>query len=261
MPIGFNLSYSDDENDDGYGGDDNAKNIAIIRGGPKNGDLLQSSDYARDNFISLRNGNFEIYPDDLTREIYLIAGASGSGKSTITRQIALNYYDLFPDNNIYLFSRVKSDPAFLDLIQKGIILEIELNDEFAEMEIDIIKNIEESLVIFDDVDTFTNKKLMDKINSIRLQIMELGRHKSIYTCITSHLINSNDRKFSRTVLNELSRLIVFPQSGSKHQIEYALKTYFGMNKKQILNTNERWICIGKNYPQYILSSKRCELIK
>ena len=76
--------------------------------------------------------------------------------------------------------------------------------------------------------------------------------------ITNHLIIPNEKKFARTVLNEIQYLTIFPKSGSSQQIRYVLKTYFGFKDKQItkiLNLDSRWVRISKSYPMYILYDK------
>jgi hypothetical protein len=94
-------------------------------------------------------------------------------------------------------------------------------------------------------------------------ILEIGRSFGIYCIITSHLVNPNERKDSRTIWNEAHTVTIFPRSGNRHGMNYALKNYIGLDNKMIdkvLSVPSRWVTIGKQYPMYILHEKGAELI-
>ena len=196
------------------------------------------------------DGSLTQIPNIETREIVYIAGPSGSGKSTYVSEYVKNYKSLFPDNECYIFSRKDSDPVFDTLGINRIVIDESLVEEPIET-----KDLENSLVIFDDIDTVQNDAVKKAIYKLKDDILEIGRSIKIYCAVTSHLINGNDRKTTRTILNELSTFTFFPKSGSTYQINYCLKNYFGMNPKQIasiLSIPSRWITISKVYPQYIM---------
>lgn len=203
--------------------------------------------------------------DDRGRSITYICGASGSGKSTVTRGLVINFNVMFPKSQVYLFSKVNSDPAFDDLEKKKIIIRIPIDQQLVTDPINVLEDIDEkSLVIFDDTDTITDKNILKAVNNVKMQILEIGRHRNIYCIVTSHLINTNDRAGNRTMMNEMHNLVIFPKGGgSVYQQRYCLKNYLGFNNKQIdeiLNTSDsRWVWISKNYPQYILTQKRCNI--
>jgi hypothetical protein len=194
-------------------------------------------------------------PDFTQRFIEYIAGPSGSGKSTMAAEIAMQFRNLFPDHPIYIMSRTdpKKDPAFNILKPVSIVIDESLvTDPF-----DITKEITEEgcLIIFDDVTTIHNDKIRKEVEKLMADAMEVGRKLNCNMIITNHLVVPNDKKFARTLLNELSMLTIFPKSGSSQQIRYALKTYFGLNNKQveeILQLRSRWVRISKSYPQYVL---------
>lgn len=204
--------------------------------------------------------------DDRGRSITYICGASGSGKSTMTRGLIINFNMMFPDSQVYLFSKVNTDPAFDDLEKKKIITRIPIDNQLVTDPINVLEDIEQwSLVIFDDIDTITDKNILKAVNNIKMQILEIGRHRNIYCIVTSHLITTSDRAGTRTMMNEMHNLVIFPKGGgSVYQQRYCLKNYLGFNNKQIddiLNTSDsRWVWISKNYPQYVLTQKRCNII-
>ena len=90
-------------------------------------------------------------------------------------------------------------------------------------------------------------------------IMEVGRRLNINIIITQHLICGNEKKLSRTLMNEMNYLTVFGRSGSTQAIKYCLKTYFGLIKKQIdeiLALPSRWVTIKKDYPMAVISQSK-----
>lgn len=249
---------------------DNGKMVAVLQNNKNENEEILYVD------TNIKNKFEKVLLDDKTsfiplldtggRSITYICGASGSGKSTLANSIMTNFNILFPKSYIYIFSRLKTDPAFSELEKKDVVMRIPIDENLVEEPIDIIEDIDEySLVLFDDIDTINNKKILSELNNIKSQILEIGRHKNIYCIVTSHLINSNDRASTRTMMNEMTNLVIFPNGGgSVYQQRYCLKNYLGFNNKQIdkiLNSkNTRWVLISKNYPQYILTQKICYLI-
>jgi len=191
------------------------------------------------------------------RAVEYIAGPSGSGKSTMANELILNYQKINPQNDIYIFSRTdfKLDPALKNLKAK----QIKLDDRLLNKPIDITKEFKfGTLLLFDDCNTIQNDKIKKYLEGLISDILEVGRKLGIYVIITNHLIIPNEKKFARTVLNEIQYLTIFPKSGSSQQIRYVLKTYFGFKDKQItkiLNLDSRWVRISKSYPMYILYDK------
>jgi hypothetical protein len=245
--------------------------IAKIVGGKLNGKILyiydsdkfqESSDSDDDDLsllgkdVKLKTGKFEQLPNIDTREVSYIAGPSGSGKSTYASNYIEKFKKIFPEGNVYVFSRLNSDPALDSL---GVI-RIMLDESIYQDPIDIQTEIPDySLVLFDDTDTIQDKKIAQAVSKLKNDILETGRHKNIYTLVTSHLVNGNDRKDTRTIMNEMHTLTVFPKSGAAHAIDYALKNYFGLPKnviKDVLGSDSRWVTLFKNYPNIIMSDKR-----
>jgi len=202
---------------------------------------------------------FEPIPD-IHRCVLYVAGPSGSGKSTYARNFSKNFKKIFPKSNIIVFSRLDSDEA----IDKLNPIRIKIDEQIINDPIDIFKELQDNdLVIFDDCDTIQDNKLRMAVSKIQNDILETGRHKNIYIIVTSHLINGNDRKNSRTILNECSSITFFLRSGSTYQIKYLLKNYIGLSNKEIqkiLDSPSRWITLGKTYPQYVMSENSIYLL-
>lgn len=238
------------------------KAIAQVKGGMYNKKIvfLDDTEQIKGFDKLIIRGIMMPVPNLDTREVSYIAGPSGSGKSTYASKIIENFHKLFPDNNIYIFSRLESDPV-LDRLKP---IRVTLDNSLIEDPIDVHSELQQGdLILFDDCDTLQDKKLKDAVSRLKNDILETGRHLNLYIIITSHLINGNDKKDTRTVLNEAHTITIFPKSGSTYGINYVLKNYIGLNKQQInkiISLPSRWVTIGKSYPQYVLYEKGIYLI-
>jgi hypothetical protein len=250
--------------------------LAIVHGGSDDGEIISvvtenkndihnygyedEDDYYSDEGdnedtfkeIEFDDGLVVQLPNELTRDIVYIAGPSGSGKSTYASSYAQKYRKMFPQSQIYIFSRLEKDPAFDGMFRPPPI-RMKIDEALITHPIDVTQQLKGGcLVIFDDIDTIIDEKLKKAVIKLETDILEIGRHNKIYIICCSHLINGNDKKFSRTILNEATTITVFPKSGSSYQINYCLKNYYGLPKKKIdsiLALDSRWITLIKGYPQ------------
>lgn len=198
------------------------------------------------------NSSFIILPSPKVdkREIYYIAGASGSGKSYIAKGLAEKYQKQFPDRQVFLVSKLDDDTTLGSMKQKPQRLKI---DKLVETPLKDLTPLTDCLIIFDDYDAFTGKEakcIEDLINDIAT----MGRHtNTTMLCLTHYLSNY---KKTRLLLTEATHFVLYPQSTGSHALSYLLKTHLGMEKKDIekLRKNgSRWICIQKNFPQYCIT--------
>lgn len=237
------------------------KPLAMIVGGDNDGKIICVDENYSDGYDII-----DLFQDSSLkplmnyydyRGVYYIAGPSGSGKSTYAINLIKDFLKIFPKSDFFLFSRTdyKIDPIF-----KGMkISQIKLDDNLLNNPIDIEKELNDhSILFFDDCNTIQNHKLKIYVEHLMNDVMEIGRKLKINIIITNHLVIPNEKKFARTILNEVQYLTVFPKSGSSQQILYALKTYFGFNKKQadhVLNLPSRWVTIIKMYPLIVMFDK------
>jgi hypothetical protein len=225
---------------------------AFAKIAPGKGKVLYINENEGINEISLSRGEkLEPLPNIDTRECVYIAGPSGSGKSTYAATYIKNFLKIFDNMDFYIFSRKDHDDA-LDKLNP---IRINIDESLVTDPIDITKDLEGgAIVLFDDVNTIQDDKIRKAVNNLMADIMEVGRSFNVYIVITNHLVIPNEKKIARTILNECHSLTVFPKSGTSQQINYALKTYFGLSKKQIeeiLHLPSRWVTICKGYPQYV----------
>jgi molybdopterin converting factor small subunit len=208
--------------------------------------------------IKLSDGShIEMIPPLKGSMRYVIAGMTGSGKSTKVREYVEKYHKLHPNNKIFLFSQHQSDPIY-DKI--NYFIRIKIDDEIIEdpITIDELKN---SLCVFDDVDNIQqnniSKAMIKLINDINCN----GRHHDI-SCITTLHILMNYQK-TKSLLSDISGALLF-LTGSKYAINRYLKFYGGLDAtqiKKITSLKSRWFYISLTVPQYILSEYEAFIIK
>lgn len=207
--------------------------------------------------LSIPNeSKFQQIPDKTReREILYITGCSGSGKSTYTRKFIEQVKKSKKDIPIYLFSALPDDES-LDSIKP---LRVQLDDSLLEDPIDI-KEFENSVLIFDDIDVIPNRKIREEVIKIMNLGLEVGRHYKIIMVITNHLpTNGRD---TRRILNEASSFTYFPHSANA-RIKYFLTEYVGVDKKMIAyfkKQNTRSVTIFKNYPMCYLCERECGIL-
>jgi Cdc6-like AAA superfamily ATPase len=193
---------------------------------------------------------------DCERQILYITGASGSGKSTYTANFIKKYKKMKKHSEIYCFSSLPDDVS-LDVVNPK---RIKIDESLVTNPINV-KDFEDSLVVFDDIDVISDKKQREAVYSIMNQILEIGRHHKIWCIITNHLPTAG--KDTRRVLNEAHSITYFPHSGSARGIKYLLCEYLGLDKKdisKIKKSKSRWATIFKNYPQIAMTDKEIYIL-
>ena len=101
----------------------------------------------------------------------------------------------------------------------------------------------------DDIDSSKNSNALKKyLHTLRDDIIENGRHHKINMLITSHQITNY--KDTRTVLDECSCLVLFPNMNIPYQIDRVLKTYYSMTndqRRKIFDLKSRWVAINNKF--------------
>ena len=203
-------------------------------------------------------GQFQLLPspDPEKREVFYIAGASGSGKSYIARGIAECYRKFHPDREVYLISKLEEDSTLDKMSPKPKRISIQsLIEDYPELE-----EFEECLVIFDDYDTFTgdSEKVVQKLID---DLATMGRHtKTTMLCLSHYL---TQYKKTRLILNEATHIVVYPQATSYHALKYLLKNYVGVEEEDIKDMRKwgsRWLCFRKNYPQVVIAERKAKML-
>jgi hypothetical protein len=204
---------------------------------------------------------FNILPstDPDRRDIFYIAGKSGSGKSYISAQIIENYHKLNPERPLYLISKLEED----DTIDK---VKAPLKRIPVEKFIEVfnINNFNNCLIFFDDYDTLPDK-ISKSIQEIIKDIAIMGRkHNDSQGNITMLLATHYLTNYSKTrlILNEATHFIIYPQNTSHYQLKYLLQNYIGLDEKETKKLKKlgRWVCFKVGFPQYMISQNQIRLL-
>lgn len=200
---------------------------------------------------------FQLVPNTTKeREIIYICGPSGSGKSTFTSNYIKEYKKKFKGGDIYLYSALSED----EVLDKHGVKRIKLSPALISDKL-TSADFEDALVIFDDIDVISDKKIREAVIATLNSVLEVGRHFKTYCIITNHLPTAG--KDTRRVLNEAHEIVYFPHSGSMKGINYLLKEYVGFDNheiKAIKKLKSRWCCIFKNYPQLAMTERNLWLL-
>jgi hypothetical protein len=192
-----------------------------------------------------------------TRQIYYIAGPSGSGKSWIARGLAESYIKAYPDRKVYLISHLAKDET-LDNMKGGKCIRLNL-DRLVQSppKLEEMKN---SLFIFDDYDALENKQHTKVVFDLITTIATEGRHESISMCCLSHYLTNYSK--TRLILSEASHFVLYPQSTGSKPLSYLLGTHIGLDNKEIQSLKKmgRWVCVHKNYPPFVVSEHTAKLL-
>jgi hypothetical protein len=186
-----------------------------------------------------------------------IAGGTLCGKSFMASKLAKNYQTQFPKRKVIMFSWVDKDDNY-DKIKN--IHRIRVDDSILDDPIDL-KELHDSVCIFDDIEHFTDKHIVSELERIRNSAMNAGRHKNIDVIVARQ--NMLDGHKTKTCLNSAFQVLGFPHSGGRYQLSEFLKKHMSMDKIQIqkiLNLPSRWVLVNRSAPPYVLHEKGCFLL-
>lgn len=271
--------------------------IGIIKGGEHDGNYVCMTKKGGDSYVFVPDGEIQQIPFKMyERDCLYVVGASGSGKSTYASNFAMEYHNANPKNPIVIISPKKEDPA-LDRLPNVIRIklresnfvgadpeEVEDNDEeegLGEKDDYIsmwggssnyddddedegpngpisLKELENSLVIFDDIEALTNNKVLRKgVNALRDKILTLGRSKKISTITISHQVTNRDE--TKIPCIESQFVTFFPAQPNMQLVRY-FKTYLGLEEKVLKHLrmfcgDSRFVTLHKNMPMFYFCSK------
>ena len=221
---------------------------------PVNRELAQIFDHAmkmmgssEDKEVVLQDdGEFvPIFDSKQERSVFMVAGMSGSGKSTYTAALCKTYHQQYPKNRIILFSNKLEDPVFdvLSYINRITISDDLLSDPIT------LNELKNSLVLFDDIECNPSKDIAKELIRISDLILQQGRSFRCSFVYISH--QSNNYKATRNVLNEAHHIVVFPAMTTRYSLNYLFSKYFGFDKEtisKICKLPSRWVQVTKSPP-------------
>lgn len=198
--------------------------------------------------LKINKGRIQMLPNEDTRDSVYISGPSGSGKSTWASDYVYEFKQIFGSKKkIIVISQISGDESFKNLGVEKIDV-----DESLIREPITIDELDDSLVIFDDIDTIPNKIIRNDILELQNEILQTGRHRDIYVISTTHQLK-NWRQ-TMLLIMEAHLVVLFPKSGASQQVTGFLKDNMGCDKKtiqKIMSLPGRWVAIHTRCPQYI----------
>lgn len=239
----------------------NGDKVAVINNSSKRQRKVYfNEDTAKDiegkEIIEIKDGEFMISPDKMKeRTTMYIFGSAGSGKSYFMASYLVEYNKTFKNNPVFLISEQDEDKAFdkLDFVKR-----IDISD-MASNPIEWKEFIESPCcVVFDDIDSISNKKLSNAVELLRDQLLKNARKFGVSVISSSH--EGCEGRKTKAVLNE-SKIIVFFMMNYNRSLKYLLENYLGLNKEDIQklknsSKTSRWTAYCKAFPCYLVQQKR-----
>lgn len=218
------------------------------------------------------SSDFEIFPNSsIERESIYISAPSRSGKTTFAKNYCMKYKKLFPNNEIFLFSRKTKDESIDSINPTRINIEefkYGKNEDEDEDRLKEMKNkfdyklFKNSIVIFDDLENISqDKRIMSNIKKLHDDILNLGGDQKISVITITHNVMCGNK--TKNSIAESNKIVIFPNSGYQY-IEF-LKRYIGLDnkmaKKLMKEINSRWMVISRECPLYIMTENEIRMIK
>jgi len=126
------------------------------------------------------------------RDVIMVGGKSGSGKSHTAKNFAIRYHMLWPRRTIRLLSFLKEDETIdaLKFIERVNPEKLHTDEKATDL-----KTYENSLTIFDDIEGFQHDD--PDTHALLQQIIDMiattGRHTSSSLLVASHLLTDYKR--------------------------------------------------------------------
>jgi len=246
----------DDEDSGDASDDDDDPEVATLRGarlmGTELGPLPSPA-------------TFEVLPAvrEKERHVTVVAGASGSGKSTWIAQHCQRWADLWPDRKIFLLSKLPEDEVLDSLPAaakpKRINIQSLVDDPIDEAAGGACETFANSLVIADDVDSLVGAQ-KKAVHEVLNDLVTMGRHQNISVIVVLHLF-AQGKETSRFHL-EANRVVLFPHGLPFQQMFYAVKKLWGLDEKTVHGFLKlgRWVCLSRSHPQWLVSEHTARLL-
>jgi hypothetical protein len=212
--------------------------------------------------VSLPEGEyFALEPTNVEdgRDVIMVGGKSGSGKSHTARNFAQRYHILWPKRPIYVISYLQHDDT-LDALK--FLKRLDPTKEFSDgpLPLDFFT---ESLTIFDDIEGFQrdNPDIHDMLQQTIDMIATTGRHNQSSLLVASHLLT--DYKRTRLFLGEAQKFVLFPNGCSMKQMTNLLGLYGGCDTdelRRIRRLPSRWVALCTTFPSLVLYESGCYLL-
>lgn len=202
-----------------------------------------------------------IKQNELNAVNFFVSGLSGSGKSFYVSQLVNNIksLDRFKDADVFLITgQTKPDPAYEDNIEKYLKVNLDSDDFFTLT----YSDFEDSIVIFDDVNSLGNRAQEAFIFNLQKSLSENARKNNVALIN----INHSSRDFLRTkyIVHEANYFTLFPSYNWNDSRKF-LKSYLDYDEAELkeikkLSRHTRAMTFHKQTPQYIICDHVIKLV-
>jgi len=214
------------------------------------------------------NTSFMIAPTNLNNQVsnIYITGRQGLGKSVFVSRYIENFKKVNKDIPVYLISEAREDKLLDPLINKRLSpSQIKTDDIKPEDFEDIAKDFGGCVIIFDDIDSLTDKKpefLKKNTYALMNALINLSRKHGIHVIYTAHGVL--DGCYSKTMINSCSNWVFF-SAGINKQVISCLMNKFGLSKEQIkriiaLKDDTKWISICNTIPMTVITENEIMIL-
>ena len=204
---------------------------------------------------------------DRTNFILTLFASSGAGKSWMVNDLCMRnpvvQGNIAP--SIHLFSSVGDDDPSYKGIKKLYGEKFVWHDP-RDLQNDVL-NIHsyraKSILIFDDVDSISDKRVRQNIVQFRENLLEIARHSSLVIISTAHLFHG--RIATQRLRNSSAYFVLYPRNSPK-PIDDVLDNQFNLNRHQRtdlikkLKREGRAQFLHMDTPAYIINTKRVTLL-
>jgi len=192
-----------------------------------------------------------------------ISGISGSGKSTIAKQLIDNYIKLLgKDTRIILFTQTDElDPVFEPFSENKLFVHVCIKNDplYTSITPEILQN---SVVVFDDYENLEKQLQSFTLNLIK-DILERGRKMNIQTILINHQTQNYNK--TRALIFECDTYILFPNS-NRNSVKKFLLSYGDIDKKEVDSLIDEamnpfdFLLFRKSVPRYIITKYKIKLL-
>lgn len=214
-------------------------------------EILSQMNISKTKEIRVGRGKTCVIIPSAKSERVFMAAPPGAGKSVVAARYIIEYMKIHPSSPVFVFAFADYDEAY-----DGIELEwIKVTPKVYEMDLSP-ENFTDCLIVMDDLDNLTDKKLSIYIHAALANLAGNGRKDGVYLLYNSHHINNYAK--TRDIAMAANKSIFFPEGPKGGMLRY-LAEKVGIDKvaaRKMMALESRYFCLSTNtYPNTVIHSK------
>lgn len=197
-------------------------------------------------------GKFEVLPNvsPTGRDVILVMGKSGTGKSHFLRAFAHNYMRMYRSREVFLLSGLDRDATLDALSGLNRIDRTKLSSDKPEK----IEPWRDSLVLVDDIETLP-KDEAEAADKLQSTAITQGRHEHVSYVRAMHPVVGKLPKADTLMVAESDGIVVYPGTSDKSYIYLLARVGIAESAaRRILSTKDsRWVYVHHTPPRFTVS--------